>query len=282
MNIFKTMAVRSLEEATRSIPVIDFARAFWGEPEGLDAVAREVRHACESVGFFYLVGHGVPQGIVDAAFEAAREFHAIPPDEKMRLALNENNIGYLAPNQSMQRASTVHKATRPNYNESFFISHDRELLNNTATRVVTVELLIECLNRGVLPHVPSRGSVGASGDLAPLAHLAHEGLPPHPPLGLGARHRAAGAVGRRAPGLGHGPRCPDQERGAGLHRAPDDHRLAQHLAHVQGKHECCRVGGAARRGEVRRQRRQHDLARLDRPLRQPARRRRPASASSAG
>jgi len=42
----------------------------------------------------------------------------------------------------------------------------------SGARVVTVELLIECLNRGVLPHVPSRGSVGASGDLAPLAHLA--------------------------------------------------------------------------------------------------------------
>src|SRR4030095_4032460 len=28
------------------------------------------------------------------------------------------------------------------------------------------------LNRGVPPRVPSRGSVGASGDLAPLAHLA--------------------------------------------------------------------------------------------------------------
>src|SRR5215213_4661017 len=38
--------------------------------------------------------------------------------------------------------------------------------------VATVELLVECLNRGVLPHVPSQGSVGASGDLAPLAHLA--------------------------------------------------------------------------------------------------------------
>src|SRR6185503_14475772 len=37
---------------------------------------------------------------------------------------------------------------------------------------LTVELLMECLNRGVLPHVPSRGSVGASGDLSPLAHLA--------------------------------------------------------------------------------------------------------------
>ena len=42
----------------------------------------------------------------------------------------------------------------------------------SGARVDTVELLVECLNRGVLPHVPSRGSVGASGDLAPLAHLA--------------------------------------------------------------------------------------------------------------
>ena len=42
----------------------------------------------------------------------------------------------------------------------------------SGARPVTVELLVECLNRGVLPRVPSRGSVGASGDLAPLAHLA--------------------------------------------------------------------------------------------------------------
>jgi histidine ammonia-lyase len=43
---------------------------------------------------------------------------------------------------------------------------------NSGARIETVELLLQCLNRGVLPHVPSRGSVGASGDLAPLAHLA--------------------------------------------------------------------------------------------------------------
>jgi histidine ammonia-lyase len=42
----------------------------------------------------------------------------------------------------------------------------------SGARVETVELLLECLNRGLLPRVPSRGSVGASGDLAPLAHLA--------------------------------------------------------------------------------------------------------------
>jgi histidine ammonia-lyase len=39
-------------------------------------------------------------------------------------------------------------------------------------RPVVAERLCDLLNRGVTPVVPSRGSVGASGDLAPLAHIA--------------------------------------------------------------------------------------------------------------
>ena len=39
-------------------------------------------------------------------------------------------------------------------------------------REETLDLLLACLDRGVLPIVPEKGSVGASGDLAPLAHLA--------------------------------------------------------------------------------------------------------------
>ncbi len=42
----------------------------------------------------------------------------------------------------------------------------------SGARIEVAELMVECLGRGVLPHVPGRGSVGASGDLAPLAHLA--------------------------------------------------------------------------------------------------------------
>jgi histidine ammonia-lyase len=37
---------------------------------------------------------------------------------------------------------------------------------------IVIERLIELLHRGITPIVPSRGSVGASGDLAPLAHIA--------------------------------------------------------------------------------------------------------------
>lgn len=42
----------------------------------------------------------------------------------------------------------------------------------SGVRALVVERILEMLDRGLTPVVPSRGSVGASGDLAPLAHLA--------------------------------------------------------------------------------------------------------------
>lgn len=42
---------------------------------------------------------------------------------------------------------------------------------NSGVRVEVVQLLIALLNAEIYPLIPSRGSVGASGDLAPLAHL---------------------------------------------------------------------------------------------------------------
>ncbi|PYX40112.1 MAG: histidine ammonia-lyase, partial [Acidobacteria bacterium] len=42
----------------------------------------------------------------------------------------------------------------------------------SGVRAATIDTICELLTRGVTPWVPSQGSVGASGDLAPLAHLA--------------------------------------------------------------------------------------------------------------
>lgn len=46
-------------------------------------------------------------------------------------------------------------------------------------RLSTVKTLMEMLNKGVHPHIPEKGSLGASGDLAPLSHMVM------PLLGLG-------------------------------------------------------------------------------------------------
>lgn len=45
-------------------------------------------------------------------------------------------------------------------------------LGLSGIRLEVIELLCELLNRGVVPVIPEKGSVGASGDLAPLAHLS--------------------------------------------------------------------------------------------------------------
>jgi len=45
-------------------------------------------------------------------------------------------------------------------------------LGHSGVRPAVIDLLLELLNRGVHPVIPERGSVGASGDLAPLSHLA--------------------------------------------------------------------------------------------------------------
>jgi histidine ammonia-lyase len=69
----------------------------------------------------------------------------------------------------------------------------------SGVRPVVAETLVAMLNRGVHPVIPSQGSVGASGDLAPLAHLAQ--------LAIGegeatfSRRRISGAEAMRSAGI---------------------------------------------------------------------------------
>ncbi len=71
-----------LRGSGRKIPVIDYGPYFAGEPGALERVAAEVAHACENVGFFYALNHGVPEKLIDRAFAASRRFHALPLDAK--------------------------------------------------------------------------------------------------------------------------------------------------------------------------------------------------------
>src|ERR1700739_459948 len=83
MSLFKQSAVADYDAAARSIPVIDYGPYFAGAPGALERVAAEVAHACENVGFFYALNHGVPEEVIARAFAASRRFHALPLAEKL-------------------------------------------------------------------------------------------------------------------------------------------------------------------------------------------------------
>lgn len=76
-----------------AVPVIDLA-AVSGS-----AVARAVDAACRDVGFFTVVGHGVPRPLVSRMLETSRAFFDLPAAEKLRVKRPrpEQSRGYLAP-----------------------------------------------------------------------------------------------------------------------------------------------------------------------------------------
>jgi histidine ammonia-lyase len=60
----------------------------------------------------------------------------------------------------------------PEVRAMIFLRANVLALGFSGVRLEIVEFLCQMLNRGVYPVIPEKGSVGASGDLAPLAHLA--------------------------------------------------------------------------------------------------------------
>lgn len=125
MHLFQQYAPADPDAALAQIPIIDFGPYFGGRPGALERLAEQVRDACERVGFLYIKGHGVPESLIERTFAESRRFHALPMEAKLALSLDQNNVGYLPMNASTQRHSTVHQATRPNENESFFVIVDR-------------------------------------------------------------------------------------------------------------------------------------------------------------
>ncbi len=66
----------------------------------------------------------------------------------------------------------------------------------SGVRPGTIELLIDMLNNGVVPVIPAKGSVGASGDLAPLAHMSSVMIGEGEAFVNGERLPGAEALGR--------------------------------------------------------------------------------------
>jgi len=71
------------------VPIIDLGS------DDLKAMAAKVRDACRNSAFFYIANHGLPSAVVDNAFGVARDFFALPLEEKMKIHKNKYHRGYL-------------------------------------------------------------------------------------------------------------------------------------------------------------------------------------------
>jgi len=120
------------------VPVLDLgpylAAAAAGRAEEAEravvGLASQLRHSAE-VGFFGVIGHGIPQPALDLALRATAEFHALPLSAKMEVAMDApgsavGGVGYLPMgNRKLPARST------PNQNAAFIVKRERGPRNVT-------------------------------------------------------------------------------------------------------------------------------------------------------
>ncbi len=107
------------------IPVIDLTGYMSGEAGALAATGRQIHDALTQVGFFVVVGHGVPDGLIGQTFAEAQRLHDQPMETKLGLRLNEHNNGYMASGRYAVWTSDVNKNDKPDLNEAFFVKRER-------------------------------------------------------------------------------------------------------------------------------------------------------------
>ena len=80
--------------------------------------------AYSTVGFAYVVGHGIDDDLVSAVFDASRRFHSLPLEVKMRVEVDLLHRGYIPIASSTDRGSELGRAARPNQSESFMMMRE--------------------------------------------------------------------------------------------------------------------------------------------------------------
>src|SRR6266568_4762962 len=107
-----------------SVPVIDLTPWLGGDDTARAKVATQVDTALQSVGFFLITGHGVPDELRGRVRSEARGFFALPRPAKQRYAVTVAGRGWLPPGVEAN-AYAEGTQTPPDLKESFAVGADQ-------------------------------------------------------------------------------------------------------------------------------------------------------------
>ena len=98
----------------KAIPVIDFAGK---------GVPQAIHRACREIGFFYVANHGVSRALIEAQFDWARRFFALPLEKKLTLHMKNSaaTAGYEPiGGQILDSQDAAAEKAPPDLKESFY------------------------------------------------------------------------------------------------------------------------------------------------------------------
>jgi isopenicillin N synthase-like dioxygenase len=102
------------------VPVLDLA------PLNCDGdlapIAKKLRHACETIGFFYVANHGIPAPVFDGVFVATHRYFDLPDEQRLAHRMDERfRRGF------MPQGINQHPGYAPDLKESYEIGVDLPL-----------------------------------------------------------------------------------------------------------------------------------------------------------
>ncbi|MDJ1006328.1 MAG: 2-oxoglutarate and iron-dependent oxygenase domain-containing protein [Paracoccaceae bacterium] len=100
------------------LPIVDIAGLASDDPAARAEVGRAIRAACEDMGFMYVVGHGIDEGLRADVLSEAAAFFALPLEEKMATDMKKSpcNRGY-----EEMGGQTLEADAPPDLKESFLM-----------------------------------------------------------------------------------------------------------------------------------------------------------------
>ncbi len=106
------------------IPILDVGPFLRGERGALPRLAKEVRYALESIGFFFIRNHGVSQDLIDRVFVKSARFHELPLERKMAVVVNESLSGFLPTGIQQIKSFEGMQDNKPDLVEAFFMARE--------------------------------------------------------------------------------------------------------------------------------------------------------------
>lgn len=108
----------TLQETLMGVPIVDIAPYREGTEADKQAVVAAVGRACTDIGFLIVVGHGVPDELIQRQYGVAREFFDLPDEEKRRVVPPPGGRGGYSPFQNISLARSYGRHAPADLRES--------------------------------------------------------------------------------------------------------------------------------------------------------------------
>ena len=142
-------SLRKVEK--RSLPTLDVGPALTGDAQAIKDLSKEWREVWQTLGFMCIINHGISDELISDMEEAAKQFHDLPHEVKMKIPINSHMKGYTPAHASVATKSKFHKNRKLDTVECLIVATDFAQDNPNVVSEKQFYGEMPWLSEGILP-----------------------------------------------------------------------------------------------------------------------------------